>query len=123
MTNRDDSYMTDHCTDWTAYDVPTIWSSISDEGDAVSYAQVTAWRETAEAIDKHKVTLQAALQNLQLAWPPDKSSAAQEFVDNARSILLVMEQYSGIAAANSAALRGIVDSLNLAKKQDAGHSA
>ena len=112
MTNREDGYMADHCTNWADFDVPTIWSTVSDEGDAVSYTQVTAWRETSEAIDKQAATLRAARDELMGGWPPEKSTAAQEFFDQVDAILAAMDYHSGAAATNSAALHGILMSLS-----------
>jgi hypothetical protein len=115
MTNREDGYMTSRCTNWAALDVPTIWSTVSDEGDAVSYMQVTAWRETSEAIDRHATALRTARDELATGWPPDKNTAAQEFFDKVESVLLVMDMYSAIASTNASALHGIVGALDEAK--------
>jgi uncharacterized protein YukE len=95
--------------------VPQLWALAQLEGDPATEKQVAAWKETARSVDTHLSELRKAASELALAWPPDKSTAAQSFLDSINDLMKSMEQTCRAAGNTAAALNGINQIINETK--------
>jgi hypothetical protein len=105
------------CTNWAAYDVPTLWNMLQAEDVVTTSQHVTAWRETHELLSLHMDELKRQRDDLAAKWPADRSPAAAAFVAYVDGMLGSMKQTSEAAVGNNGALAGINDALITAREK------
>ena len=105
------------CTNWAAYDLPQLWSFLQYENPDPSFDQAGAWRKTAELIDYYRSELKMKRDELATKWPPERSPAAQVFVQYADELLSSMDKTAAQAYDNGQAVSGITLALADAKQK------
>jgi hypothetical protein len=90
------------CVDWSAYDLNAIWEMVAPEGDAATEDQVHAWRRMADLCNHHAERLANATEVLAQRWPPERSAAANVFIEYAKGLIGSMREAASAAAANAA---------------------
>jgi hypothetical protein len=104
-------------TEWSRYDVPTLWATLRGEDSGEAWAQVTAWRRTYELLAYHRLAVRRRRDELAAAWPPERTGAAAVFLDYLDGLLASMEATGRQAVANAEALTGVLVALAAAKKE------
>jgi len=104
-------------TAWTSYTVPQLMSFLQWEDDDLSWSQASTWQKTSELISYYQSELQQRRNELAAKWPPERSPAAQVFVQYVDDLLTSMQQTSLQAYTNSGAVAGITAALAEAKRK------
>ena len=102
-------------TAWSAYNTPRIWAMVEPEDDPESWRQVAALGSMAGLLHDQRKRLEAAREGLIQAWPPEKNSAAQAFVELIDDLLANMRRNKEIADTNAGALGQVLETLRRAK--------
>jgi hypothetical protein len=105
------------CTNWTAYEVPTLWKMLQAEDVVTTSQHVTAWQETHELLSVHMDELKRQRDDLAARWPAERSPAAAAFLAYVDGMLGSMKQTSEAAVGNNGALSGINDALITARQK------
>src|SRR6266508_3645183 len=79
-------------TAWTSYTVPQLMSFLQWEDDDLSWSQASTWQKTSELISYYQSELQQRRNELAAKWPPERSPAAQVFVQYVDDLLTSMQQ-------------------------------
>ncbi|MBO4206505.1 coiled-coil domain-containing protein [Micromonospora echinofusca] len=87
-------------TNWTLLDVPTIWATLADHDTGNHWRLVVGWRRTCELTMTHLGRLTEYRERLVQAWPPERSSAAREYVNRLDHLIESLRQTHDVAAAN-----------------------
>jgi len=101
---------------WAQADVPTMWESAQEADTAIAWRQVTGWQTTYELLDQHQLQLRLCRDELQAAWPSERSPAAAAFVEYMDALLASMDQAKTDAIANRDALTHVLNGLSAAKR-------
>src|SRR6266508_3270024 len=104
-------------TAWTSYTVPQLMSFLQWEDDDLSWSQASTWQKTSELISYYQSELQQRRNELAAKWPPERSPAAQVFVQYVDDLLASMQQTSLQAYDNATAVSGITAALATAKRE------
>jgi hypothetical protein len=116
MSSGDEQYG-GWCTNWAAFDVPTLWKMLEHEGRDENYEQSGAWDRTYELLAYHMNQLQRCRDDLAAKWPPQRSPAAGVFLDYIDNLIGSMKQMSDDSLANGSALSGINSALVSVREQ------
>jgi hypothetical protein len=103
--------------DWNRYNLPAIWSLISDVDVCDGADRVLAWDGLASTVrDQHKRLL-AAAESLAAVWPPSKNDSAFYFMQAVNGLAGSMEETMSKAEDTKAALNGVVDAFGTAQSK------
>jgi hypothetical protein len=103
--------------DWSRYNLPAIWSLISDVNVCDGADRVLAWDGLASAVrDQHKRLL-AAAESLAAVWPPSKNDSAFLFMQAVNGLAVSMEETTNKAEDTKAALNGVVNAFSAAQSK------
>ena len=101
--------------DWSAYNLPAIWSMIDKENVCNGADQVLAWDGLAASVRDQRERLLAATERLAAIWPPDKNASAQVYLDQVNALARSMQQTLVKAEDTKAGLNGVITALGEAQ--------
>lgn len=101
--------------DWGRYNLPAIWSLISDVDVCTGSDRVLAWDGLASAMrDQHKRLLTAA-DSLAAVWPPEKNDSARFFMQQVNGLADSMQETLQKAENTKAGLQGVIQAFSTAQ--------
>lgn len=101
--------------DWGRYNLPAIWSLISDVDVCTGSDRVLAWDGLASAMrDQHKRLLTAA-DSLAAVWPPEKNDSARFFLQQVNGLADSMQETLQKAENTKAGLQGVIQAFSTAQ--------
>lgn len=101
--------------EWAGKDVPQMWASAQAADTQTAWQQVNAWRQTRDLLLHHASRLKACSDELTNTWPPERSRAAQAFINYINELHTAIMAASTGAATNHVALAEVLTSLSAAK--------
>jgi hypothetical protein len=105
--------MTD--VDWARYNLPAIWSLISDVDVCTGSDRVLAWDGLATTMrDQHQRLLTAA-DGLAAVWPPEKNDSARFFLQQVSGLADSMQETLQKAEDTRAGLQGVIEAFSTAQ--------
>src|SRR5205814_9902294 len=99
-------------TDWSRYDVPSLWAMASMEDSSDSWTQVWAWWRCRDALDAYRRHLTACRDGLADKWPPQRSPASAAFLGRVDEMIKSVGETAEAAASNAVGLAGIINALD-----------
>ncbi len=102
-------------TDWTAYNLPAIWTMIRAENTCTGADRVTNWESLAGDVRTQLNALQEARARLAAAWPPEENDSARAFLDKMDLVADSMSQTLRRAEDIRSGLRGIIEAIGEAQ--------
>lgn len=103
--------------DWGRYNLPAIWSLISDVDVCAGADRVLAWEGLATTVrDQHKRLLQAA-DSLAAVWPPGDNDSALEFQRQVKGLADSMQETLTRAEDTRAGLNGVIQAFSTAQQR------
>ncbi|WP_306216366.1 hypothetical protein [Actinoplanes sp. RD1] len=102
-------------TDWTAYNLPAIWTMLRAEDTCTASDRVAGWEALAGDVREQLTRLRAARARLAEAWPPEENDSARAFLDRMDLVAASMQETLTRAEDIRAGLRGIVEALGEAQ--------
>jgi hypothetical protein len=115
VTTSNDGQYGGWCTNWAAYDVPTLWEMLQNEDPLQTTRHVSAWRMTHELLSYHRAELQRCRDDLAAKWSAANSPAAGAFLNYVDNMLASMKSTSDAAVSTYEGLSGINGALITAK--------
>jgi hypothetical protein len=101
--------------DWNRYNLPAIWSLISDVDVCTGSDRVLAWDGLAsEMRDQHKRLL-AAADSLAAVWPPDRNDSAKFFLQQVDGLAGSMQETLQKAEDTKVGLQGVLQAFSTAQ--------
>lgn len=104
-------------TDWSSYDVPSLWEMVASEQEWANRDQVSAWRRMSEVLAAHQENLNGIQFEVMKQWPPEGSAAAREFQGRLDGLISSAQEGASAAGSNASALNLLTDALIDAKSQ------
>jgi hypothetical protein len=117
MTTSNDGQYGGWCTNWAAYDVPTLWTMLQNEDPLKTSQHASAWRMTYELLSTHMAELQRCRDDLAAKWSAASSPAAAAFLNYVDNMLASMKATGDAAVATYDGLSGINGALITAKAE------
>ncbi|MCW2637954.1 MAG: hypothetical protein JWP76_260, partial [Dactylosporangium sp.] len=117
MTTSNDGQYGGWCTNWAAYDVPTLWTMLQNEDPLKTSQHTSAWRMTYELLSTHMAELQRCRDDLAAKWSAASSPAAAAFLNYVDNMLASMKATGDAAVATYDGLTGINGALITAKAE------
>jgi hypothetical protein len=101
--------------DWGRYNLPAIWTLISDVDVCDGADRVLAWDGLASAVRDQHTRLLTAADNLAAVWPPGKNDSALEFQRQVKGLADSMQETLKKAEDTRAGLNGVVQAFSAAQ--------
>jgi hypothetical protein len=117
MTTTDDEQYGGWCTNWAAYDVPTLWKMLQNEDPFKTSQHASAWRMTYELLSTHMAELQRCRDDLAAKWSAASSPAAAAFLNYVDNMLASMKTTGDAAVTTYDGVNGINGALITAKAE------
>ncbi|GAA1823233.1 hypothetical protein HC028_15690 [Planosporangium flavigriseum] len=117
MTTSNDGQYGGWCTNWAAYDVPTLWKMLQNEDPLKTSEHIAAWRMTYELLTTHMAELQRCRDELAAKWSAASSPAAAAFLNYVDNMLASMKATGDAAVSTYDGLSGINGALIRAKAE------
>lgn len=117
-------------TDWSAYDVPAIWSMVADFDPGPQWRHVTGWQRACSLTERHLTEMRSFRDRLAAAWPLSPGSASSAYVAELdRLIASVQATYDaatanhGVMSAATHAIAAVRDQLEPVYEQWQAHES
>jgi len=102
---------------WESMDVPAMWRTLEHFNGKNAWRQVLAWRRMGQLLEDHVRRMTAHRDRVAQAWPPHSSPAAAAFLAHLDELSQTMRDGSVAAFETSAALNGLVESMNTTRQR------
>jgi hypothetical protein len=102
---------------WDAYDVNALWEMVRGDNIPAGRRQVQTWAAVESALTDQLARLRGYRQTVETAWPPERSPAAQQFMENLDDLTASMLETATAAARTKHAVNGVMDALETARNQ------
>jgi hypothetical protein len=103
-------------TDWERHTVAEL-AGFLDEDLGSAWTHVRAWSGTAEMAGGYGQALRRVRDGLAKIWPPERSPAAAAYLSRMDALIASLDDMHEVAVSNGAALKGILETLEGAKRQ------
>ncbi|MEU4421968.1 hypothetical protein AB0F81_15195 [Actinoplanes sp. NPDC024001] len=103
-------------TNWWALRVPEMWSMIEPHDGAAHQHLVGAWKRSYELVLQHIAGVERYRESLAAAWPPERSAAAQAYMQRLDALIASLRETYDAAVENHRALAGAAGALDSARK-------
>jgi len=87
-------------TDWSAYDVPAIWSMVADFDPGPQWRHVTGWQRACSLTERHLTEMRSFRDRLAAAWPLSPGSASSAYVAELDRLIASVQATYDAATAN-----------------------
>lgn len=101
--------------DWGRYNLPAIWSLISDVDVCDGADRVLAWDSLASSVRDQHTRLTAAAESLAAVWPPGANDSALEFQRQVGKLADSMQETLKKAEDTRAGLNGVIQAFSTAQ--------
>jgi hypothetical protein len=103
--------------DWGRYNLPAIWSLISDVDVCDGADRVLAWEGLTATVRDQHTRLLAAAESLAAVWPPGKNDSAFEFQRQVKGLADSMQETLKKAEDTRVGLNGVVQAFSTAQSK------
>jgi hypothetical protein len=104
-------------TNWSAYDVPAMWTMLERQETDKHWTHVSGWRKTADLTSMHLARLEEYRDKLAEAWPPTPGSASEAYVNRLNGLIDHVQKTYDVAVANYDAAAGAIGAMSMARQE------
>ena len=102
-------------TDWRRYDVPGMWSMVSDFDSGPQWTHVGGWRKAFELSGLHLTRLRSYRDRLVVVWSPERNEASRRYVAELDRLIGSVLATHDAAIENHTALSGATAAMSTAR--------